>query len=96
MGPLLYPDGCMSPAPVPLVPAAAILAGAPALPAPLASAGETAFYVIFGVFVVAMLVLIVIVVTWAVRHDLAGRRAWRARQEARARDEAPPPPEHET
>jgi hypothetical protein len=50
----------------------------------LASAGNTAFFVIFGVFVVAMITLAVIVIMWAVRHDLAGRQAWRARQEARA------------
>ena len=49
----------------------------------LASATNTAFYVIFGVFVVAMVVLIVIIMVWAVRHDVAGRRAWRERQEAR-------------
>ena len=35
----------------------------------LASAGNTAFFVIFGIFVVAMLVLVVITITWAVRHD---------------------------
>jgi hypothetical protein len=46
----------------------------------LASAGNTAFFVIFGVFVVAMITLAVIVIMWAVRHDLAGRQAWRARQ----------------
>jgi hypothetical protein len=49
----------------------------------LASAGNTAFFVIFGIFVVAMLALVVIVIMWAVRHDMAGRKAWRARQEAR-------------
>jgi hypothetical protein len=54
----------------------------------LASAGTTAFFVIFGIFVVAMLVLVVIVIRWAVRHDMAGRKAWRARQEARVQ---PPP-----
>jgi hypothetical protein len=54
----------------------------------LASAGATAFFVIFGIFVVAMLVLVVIVIRWAVRHDMAGRKAWRARQEARVQ---PPP-----
>lgn len=61
-------------------------------PALLAAAGEAAFYVIFGIFVVAMLVLIVVVVTWAVRHDIAGRRAWRERQAARERGGAPPGP----
>jgi len=30
-----------------------------------------------------MVVLIVIIMVWAVRHDVAGRRAWRERQEAR-------------
>ena len=56
----------------------------------LASAGNTAFFVIFGLFVVAMITLAVIVIMWAVRHDLAGRKAWRARQEARARGQQPP------
>ena len=51
----------------------------------LASAGNTAFFVIFGIFVVAMLALVVIVIMWAVRHDMAGRKAWRARQEAERR-----------
>lgn len=54
----------------------------------LASAGNTAFFVIFGIFVVAMLVLVVIVIMWAVRHDMAGRKAWRARQQSRL--QAPP------
>ena len=44
---------------------------------------------IFGIFVVAMLALVVIVIMWAVRHDLAGRKAWRERQEARGH--RPPP-----
>jgi len=56
----------------------------------LASAGNIAFFVIFGIFVVAFVALAVIVIMWAVRHDLAGRKAWRARQEARARGEEPP------
>ena len=51
--------------------------------APLASAGNAAFFVIFGIFVVAIVVLVVIVIVWAVRHDIAGRREWRQRQEAR-------------
>jgi hypothetical protein len=53
---------------------------APAL-ALLAPATNTAFAVVFGVFVVAMVVLIVLIIVWAVRHDIAGRRAWRARRE---------------
>jgi hypothetical protein len=58
----------------------------------LASAGNTAFYVIFGIFVVALLALVVIVVIWAVRHDLAGREAWHRRQEERGPPPAPPGP----
>ena len=58
----------------------------------LASAGNTAFFVIFGIFVVAMITLAVIVIMWAVRHDLAGRQAWRARQEARASGRQPSQP----
>ncbi len=55
----------------------------------LAPANTTAFFVVFGAFVVAMIVLVAIIIVWAVRHDVAGRRAWRARQEAawRAREE---------
>jgi hypothetical protein len=51
---------------------------------PLASASNAAFYTIFGIFVAAMLVLIVIILVWAVRHDIAGRAAWRERQERAA------------
>jgi hypothetical protein len=47
----------------------------------LAPATRTAFFVVFGVFVLAIVVLIVIIIMWAVRHDIAGRRAWRARQQ---------------
>ena len=49
----------------------------------LASTGNAAFFAIFGLFIVAMVVLVVIVIVWAVRHDVAGRREWRQRQEAR-------------
>jgi hypothetical protein len=55
------------------------MAPALALPPPATNA---AFFVVFGIFVVAMVVLIVIIIMWAVRHDIAGRRAWRAQQEA--------------
>jgi hypothetical protein len=64
---------------------------------PPASASNAAFYTIFGVFVVAMLVLIVIILVWAIRHDIAGRAAWRQRHEAvdpPAAAPAPPPPAH--
>jgi hypothetical protein len=57
----------------------------------LASAGNTAFFVIFGIFVVAILALAVIVIRWAVRHDVAGRKAWRARQQARVQPPPDPP-----
>ncbi len=57
----------------------------------LASAGNTAFLVIFGIFVAAMLALVVIVIMWAVRHDMAGRKAWRARQEAQMQPPTDPP-----
>ncbi|HEX4127667.1 MAG TPA: hypothetical protein VHX67_08845 [Acidimicrobiales bacterium] len=57
----------------------------------LASAGNTAFFVIFGIFVVALLALAVIVIMWAVRHDMAGRKAWRARQESRVQPPSDPP-----
>ncbi len=53
--------------------------------APFVASGNAAFFAIFGVFIVAMVVLIVIVIMWAVRHDLAGREAWRKRQAERAR-----------
>lgn len=39
-----------------------------------------AFVAVFGVFVVALLVLAVAVVTWAVRRDRQGRQQWRQRQ----------------
>ena len=64
----------------------------PALaPAPAAS---TAFSVVFGVFVFAMVVLVVIIIVWAVRHDISGRRAWRARRQAawEAQEEQEPTP----
>ena len=57
----------------------------------LASAGNTAFFVIFGIFVVAIIALAVIVIMWAVRHDLAGRKAWRERQEAGGSSPPDPP-----
>jgi hypothetical protein len=55
---------------------------APALiPLAPAAASNVAFFVIFGVFVAAMLVLIAIIIVWAVRHDIAGRRAWMERRQ---------------
>jgi hypothetical protein len=45
-------------------------------------ATNVAFYVVFGLFVAAMVVLAAIIVVWAVRHDMTGWKAWRARQTA--------------
>ena len=59
----------------------------------LASAGNTAFFVIFGTFVVAIIALAVIVILWAVRHDLAGRQAWRAANKSRVRISIRAPPQ---
>jgi hypothetical protein len=58
---------------------------------PLASASNAALYTIFGIFVAAMLVLIVIILVWAIRHDIAGRAAWRERQELAANQHADHP-----
>jgi len=46
--------------------------------APLAA--NVAFAVVFGAFVVALVVLAVITLTWAVRRDRVGRKAWLARR----------------
>ncbi len=58
---------------------------------PTALATNAAFFAIFGIFVAAMVVLVVVVIVWAVRHDLAGRKAWRQRQEAAGHGPQPPP-----
>jgi hypothetical protein len=66
---------------------AGAMAFSPALlllrPLPLL-ASDTAFAVVFGIFVVAMLAMIVIVLRWAIRRDRAGRSAWRQRQQDRS------------
>jgi hypothetical protein len=64
---------------------------APALALPMAAASNVAFFVIFGVFVVAMLVLVAIIIVWAVRHDIAGRRAWMERRQQGVRGGQNPP-----
>jgi uncharacterized membrane protein YdbT with pleckstrin-like domain len=63
---------------------------APAL-VPLAAATDAAFFVIFGIFVVAFVVLAVVVIVWAVRHDIAGRKAWQQRREADGQRPTAPP-----
>ena len=55
-------------------------------------ATNIAFYVVFGIFVVAMVVLAGIIVVWAVRHDMTGWKAWRERQEAAALSQQAQPP----
>jgi hypothetical protein len=45
---------------------------------PLAT--NVAFFVVFSVFVVAFLTMVVITLTWALRHDRAGRREWLERR----------------
>jgi hypothetical protein len=65
------------------------MASAFVLPAP---ATDAAFYALFSVFVVALVALVVIVIMWAVRHDIAGRKAWRERQEQRTLPDPPPRP----
>lgn len=47
---------------------------------PLVAADAT-FYAVFGVFVVAFVVLVVVTVRWAVRRDRVGRAEWLRRQE---------------
>jgi len=56
------------------------------LPLPLL-ASNTAFAVIFGIFLVSLVVLIVVTLTWAIRRDRAGRAAWTARQQQKAAPE---------
>ena len=65
---------------------------APALS--LLASDSVAFGVIFGIFVVALLVLIVIVLRWAIRSDRRGRAQWKQRQASRmapTEGDAPPP-----
>jgi hypothetical protein len=64
---------------------------APTLAPPMAAASNVAFFVIFGVFVAAMLVLVAIIIVWAVRHDIAGRRAWMERRQQGFRGGQNPP-----
>jgi hypothetical protein len=56
-----------------------------------AAASNVAFFVIFGIFVAAMLVLIGIILVWAVKHDMAGRRAWMERRHQAAHGRQNPP-----
>ncbi len=42
-------------------------------------ATDLAFGIVFGVFVLALLVLAIIAIRWGVRKDRPGRQAWRQR-----------------
>jgi hypothetical protein len=42
-------------------------------------ATDLAFGIVFGVFVLALLVLAVIAIRWGVRQDRPGRQAWKQR-----------------
>jgi hypothetical protein len=60
---------------------------------PLLAADDVAFAVLFGIFIVALLTMIVIVIRWSVRRDRQGRVAWRQRQQQRmpgAEGDVPP------
>jgi hypothetical protein len=55
-------------------------------------ATNVGFYITFGAFVVAWLVLAFFTVRWALRHDRAGYKAWRRRQAGGAPTIDPTPP----
>jgi hypothetical protein len=48
---------------------------------PFLAEDEVAFAVVFGIFIVALVTMIVIVLVWAIRRDRTGRIAWRQRQQ---------------
>jgi hypothetical protein len=59
-------------------------------------ASNVPFAIIFGIFIVALITLIVITIMWAVRRDRPGRAAWRQRQAeqaAAAERDLPPGPQ---
>lgn len=58
---------------------AAIAALAPKVLPVLVAAGA-AFDAVFGVFVAAFVVLVVVTMRWAIKRDRAGRAAWVQRQ----------------
>jgi hypothetical protein len=64
---------------------------------PLFAADVAAFFVVFGVFVVAIVVLAVLTMKWALAKDRPGRDAWKQRHlqaqaEAQSRTQATPRP----
>lgn len=52
----------------------------PVIPVGFTPAADLAFGIVFGVFVLALAVLAVVAVRWAVRRDRPGRQAWRDRR----------------
>ena len=54
-------------------------------PAPLTmlASSNVPFDILFGIFVLALLTLVVIVIAWAIRRDRAGRAAWVQRQQGK-------------
>ena len=55
-------------------------------------ATDVAFGIVFGLFVLALLVLAIVTIRWGVRRDRPGRQAWRqSRIEAAARGSATAP-----
>lgn len=64
------------------------------MPAPVTPVlgASVAFYVVFSAFVVAFVVLTVITLTWAVRRDRAGRRAWAERRQRERPQSSPQDP----
>jgi hypothetical protein len=55
-------------------------------------ATNVGFDISFGVFVVALLTLFFLTARWAIRHDRAGFKAWRQRQQAAAAPTTPTVP----
>ncbi len=63
-------DGCIkTPTRAPKLPGMTVLLGA-----------SVAFFAIFGIFLAAAVFLIVWVVAWVIRRDIAGRKAWMREQ----------------
>jgi hypothetical protein len=62
---------------------------------PLLASNSVAFGIIFGIFLVALVVLIAIVLRWAIRRDRQGRELWKERQASRmtpTEGDGPPAP----
>jgi hypothetical protein len=59
---------------------------------PTLTTSNAAFFTIFGIFIVAMLVLIFLTLRFVIRRDRAGRAAWLERQVER-QIELPPQPQ---